>query len=218
MYSLTQCLMKIVSVLNQKGGSGKTTIATNLARSLQRRGHRVLVADCDPQGTARDWELSADGEDVPTVTGQDRPNLEKTLPAFEDSFDVCVVDGAPAVQKMFVSAVKASDLVLIPVQPSPADVWAAEDIVEVVRARQEIAGRPEAAIVISRAITGTRLAESVEEVLERLELPVWDGTFQRVAYAEALGKGQGVVDMNNAKAADEINELTDKVEDKLSKL
>lgn len=204
--------MKVASVLNQKGGSGKSTIATNLARALKLRDWRVLLVDTDPQGTARDWHLSSDGA-APTTVGMDRPVLEKELPSFSDSYDVAVVDGAPAASKLLVSAIKASDLVLIPVQPSPADVWAAEEIVEIVRARQDVAGRPEAAFVTSRAITGTNLAEGLSDALSRLELPVVEGTRQRVVYATALGRGLGVLDLSDAKAQEEIQRITDYVEE-----
>lgn len=206
--------MKVASVLNQKGGSGKSTIATNLARALQLRGYRVLLADCDPQGTARDWHLSSDGE-APNCVGTDRPTLEQTLPSFADSYDICVVDGAPAASDLLVSAIKASDLVLIPVQPSPADVWAAEEIVEIIQARREALGRPEAAFIVSRAITGTRLAEELSEALSSFELPIIEGTHQRVAYASALGRGLSVLDLGDEKAAEEVRRITDYVEEVL---
>ena len=207
--------MKVVAVLNQKGGSGKSTIATNLARALQRRECRVMVADCDAQGTARDWALSApDGQAVPHVAGHERPVLEKQLPDVSASFDVCVIDGAAKIERLSVSAIKAADVVLIPVQPSAADLWAAEDLVELIRARRELTGSPEAAFVVSRAVVGTRVAGAAAEALERFGLPLLEGrTHQRVAYTEAMGQGRGVQDLDDAsKASREIDRITDEVQ------
>lgn len=70
--------MQVIAVLNQKGGSGKTTIATHLARALQLDGADVLLVDSDPQGSARDW--AAVREDQPlTVVGIDRPTIDRDL-------------------------------------------------------------------------------------------------------------------------------------------
>jgi len=85
--------MQVIAVLNQKGGSGKTTIATHLARALQLDGASVLLVDSDPQGSARDW--AAVQEDNPvTVVGIDRPTIDRDLKAIGHK-DFVVIDGAP---------------------------------------------------------------------------------------------------------------------------
>jgi chromosome partitioning protein len=66
----------VIAVLNQKGGSGKTTIATNLAHALQRDGYKVLLVDSDPQGSTRDWNEANGGNIIPVV-GLDRETLAK---------------------------------------------------------------------------------------------------------------------------------------------
>lgn len=110
--------MNIIAVLNQKGGSGKTTIATHLARALQLNGADVLLVDSDPQGSARDW--SAAREDQPlTVVGIDRPTIDRDIKNLALKVDFVIIDGAPQAADLAVSAIKAADLVLIPVQPSP---------------------------------------------------------------------------------------------------
>jgi chromosome partitioning protein len=205
--------MKTIAVLNRKGGVGKTTIATNLARSFQLRGFETIVVDTDPQGSARDWAATQDDVQVPMTVGVDRPVLDSEIPRLEGRFDVAVIDGAAKVERISASAVKASDLVLIPVQPSAMDIWTAGELVDLVKTRQEVAGSPEAAFVISRAITGTNLAGSADVALEKLELPILEArTHQRVAYAEAIGQGVSVIDLDeNSKAAREIDDLTDEV-------
>ncbi len=111
--------MKVISVLNQKGGAGKTTIATHLATALRLAGHTVLLVDSDPQGSARDW--AAVREDHPlSVVGMDRPTIERDLKSIAP-VDFVIIDGAPPqAADLAVSAIKASDFALIPpVQPSP---------------------------------------------------------------------------------------------------
>ena len=206
----------VLAVLNPKGGSGKSTLATNLARALQLTGRNVLVVDADPQGPARDWRQTAgDDVDLPPVFGVDRPTLEKDIPKVASAFDVVVIDGAAKAAPMSVSAVKAADVVLIPVQPSAADLWAASDLVDIVTARRSVTeGSPRAAFVVSRQIPGTRLAAGIQEVLDGYGLPVLEArTSQRVAYAEALAAGLSVIDHEpDGKAADEIRAVLAEIE------
>jgi chromosome partitioning protein len=200
--------MHVVAVLNQKGGSGKTTIATNLASALERRGRRVALIDADPQKTASEW--AARGEDTPP-TFEATTDLESNIPALKDSFDIVVVDGAPRMTELATSAVKAADLVLIPVQPSGADIWAAEDILDIIQARQKVTGGPQAAFIVSRAVARTNLADSVRGALEQYGVDVLDSrTGHRIAYPEALGAGLSVLDTGD-KAADEVEGITDEV-------
>lgn len=206
--------VRVIAVLNSKGGSGKSTLATNLARSIQLRGKDVLLVDSDPQGTARDWRDMQDEEDFPPVVGMDRATLHKDLKKVSDSFDHIVIDGAARLQEIVASAVKASDLVLIPVQPSAADLWATEGLIDLIQTRQQVTeGKPQAAFVVSRQIVGTTLAGEIGDVLEEYGVPMLEGrTSQRVAYTEALNLGLSVLDLNGAeKAASEIRMITDEV-------
>jgi chromosome partitioning protein len=201
--------MKTVAVLNQKGGSGKTTISTNLACAFRKLYDLdVAIIDADPQGTASEW--AARSEDSPPVYGANEPTIHEDLPALTDAFDVTIIDGAPALEEMATSAIKATDLVLIPVQPSGADIWSASDILELVEARQSVTSGPHAAFVVSRAIVGTNLAGSAADALDSLSASVMNSrTAQRVAYTEALGAGLSVLDVDGGKAAGEIRDLAD---------
>lgn len=204
--------MTVIAVLNQKGGSGKTTIASNLAHALKQAGVKVLLVDADPQGSARDWNEANGGKVLPVV-GLDRETLPTDLEAIRSGYDYVVIDGAPQIAKMAVAAVKAADLVLIPVQPSPYDIWAAADLVEVIKARQQITdGTPKAAFVISRAIKNTKLSGEVAEALEGYDLPVLkNGTTQRVIYPTSASEGKTVFSDGDNPASDEIRAVAEEL-------
>ena len=210
--------MKVVGVLHGKGGVGKSTVAVNIARALQLQGFDVVIVDCDAQGTAQSWKASrADDTELPAVFGVDKASaLESNVRSLSDAFDVAVIDGGAHLDKMHAAIIKASDLALIPVQPSPTDIWPTEQIVDLIKGRQEVTWSPAAAFVISRRKVGSTLGDSVQDVLSRFDLPVWDGTCDRVAYAEAMGKGRSVVEMSDDKAMQEIESLTDNVVQTLS--
>ncbi len=204
-------MASVIAVLNSKGGTGKTTLATNLAGWLHHSGSRVLIVDTDPQGSARDWHHARpDGTDLPAVVAMDRPTLHRDLGSVAAPYDFVVVDGAAKLEAVAASALKAADLVLIPVQPSGFDLWAVADLVEAVQVRREVTdGRPAAAFVVSRQVSGTHLAAEVTEALRGLGLPVLTGrTSQRVAYAEAAQSGLTVLDYEpEGKAAEEIRAI-----------
>lgn len=208
--------MHVIAVLNQKGGSGKTTIATHLARALQLDGADVLLVDSDPQGSARDW--AAVREDQPlTVVGIDRPTIDRDLKNVARK-DFVVIDGAPQAADLAVSAIKAADFVLIPVQPSPYDIWATADLVELVKQRIEVTdGRLQAAFVVSRAIKGTKIGAEVAEALAGYGLPVLESRItQRVVYPGTSANGTTVMEAEPAgDAAAEVRALAAELKHKL---
>ena len=205
--------MKVIAVLNQKGGSGKTTIATHLARGLQLQGHSVLLVDSDQQGSARDWRAVDEDNPVPVI-GLDRPTLDKDLKNVSNK-EFVVIDGSPQATNLALSAIKAADFVLIPVQPSPYDVWATSDLVELVQQRIEMTdGKLKAAFVVSRAIQNTNIGKEVAAVLQDYNLPVLDARIvQRVSYPNSASVGKTVFETESAKssAVTEITQLVNEV-------
>ena len=204
--------MPVISVLNQKGGSGKTTIATHLARAFQVGGASVTLVDSDPQGSARDWAAANDNQQI-SVVGLDRPTLQRDIKALA-SVDWVVIDGAPQISELAASAIKASNLVLIPCTPSPYDIWACSDLVELVRQRIEITdNKLKAAFVISRAIAGTRLGSEIADALAGYGLPVLNSRiYQRQIYPASAAGGQTAFDVEPAgDAARDFLSLRDEI-------
>ena len=212
--------MQVIAVLNQKGGSGKTTIATHLARALQLDGADVLLVDSDPQGSARDWAAVRDDNPV-TVVGIDRAKLLDRDLKNVGHKDFVVIDGAPQAPKtgdLAVSAIRAADFVLIPVQPSPYDIWATAELVELVKQRIEITdGKLKAAFVVSRAIKGTKMGAEVAEALNGYGLPVLDSRItQRVSYPGTAAAGTTILDAEpDGDGSGEIRALMNEIKQKL---
>ncbi|MDY6980130.1 MAG: ParA family partition ATPase [Pseudomonadota bacterium] len=204
--------MPIVSLLNPKGGSGKTTLSTHLARAFHERGSKVLLVDSDPQGSASDWHAAREENPVPLLA-YGRPDNMKALPGIAAPYDFVFIDGAAKLADMLAAAVKVSHAVLIPVQPSPYDIWAASDLVDLIRARQEVTdGTPHAAFVISRAIKRTRLGQEVIAALADYGLPVFQAiTVQRQVYPRTAADGLTVFDVAAPDAVSEIDAIADEL-------
>lgn len=194
---------KVVSVLNQKGGSGKSTLTTNLARAYELEGLDVVILDGDPQRTTTEWGKLA-GEDMPAVTPTTASKIEEHIE--EAPASVVLVDGAPAPahDTLNVRAMTLSDLVLIPVRASGPDIWSSEDLLGSIQTRRErTGGKPRAAFVVCQQIARTNLASEIGDVLDAYPLPTLDArTNHRVAYTEALSTGTTVLDMQGAKKAE----------------
>ena len=208
----------VISILNQKGGVGKTTLATHLAHALMMQFKGVLLVDADPQGSLRDWHDANEEESLPVI-GLDRKTLATDLPTVTKGFGLVIIDGPAQVAQVSAAAVRVSDLVLIPVQPSPLDIWSCRDLVDVVRARQEVTGdQPKAAFVISRAVKNTRLSGEAASALAEYGLPVLlNGTTQRVAYPTAAAAGLTVLATEpDGPAAAEIYHLADEIMEMLN--
>lgn len=194
--------MFVVSFLNQKGGVGKTTLAVHVAHALAQQGERVLLVDADPQGSALDWAAARRGEPLFPVAGLPRASIHKELPALAKGYDVVLIDGPPRVYDVAKSAIMASSLVLIPVQPSPYDVWAAKEIVDLIHEAQVFRPELKAAFAINRKIVNTALGRDVTDALADYPVPVLKSSVcQRIALAESAAQGQTVFEASPGNLA-----------------
>ena len=210
--------MSVIAVCNQKGGCGKTTLVFNLAQAFSLDGNSVLLVDLDPQGSAADWRSMSPGGGVGfDVEPMERTALVRNIRNLRREHDLVLIDCPPQYADLSADAIRVSDLVLVPVQPSPLDVWATSPVVDLVLARQEATGgAPRGAYVISRAISNTALQRSLGQALEQQRLPVLSsGTTQRVAYAVSAAAGGTVFDGRAGPARREIEALRDEIKELL---
>lgn len=201
--------MFIISFINQKGGVGKTTLAIHTADAFARQGHRVLLIDADPQGSSLDWS-DARGEDRRfPVVGLPTKSIEKELPSLGQGYDIIIIDGPARYDDVISSAIVASDLVLIPVQPSQYDVWATEPVVELIDRVATYKPTLKAAFVINARVKNTAIGRDVKKALGDYDLPVLPTSItRRVSFAEAATEGQTVFETSpRGEAAKDVTKF-----------
>jgi len=203
----------IIAVLNQKGGVGKTTLAVHIAAALAMQGARGLLVDAEPQGSARDWAAARTSVPLFPVVGLDRPTIHRDLPQIAQDYDHVIIDGAPRMTDLTRSAMLAARLVLIPVQPSPYDVWACAEAVDILKEASVFTEKMKSVFVINRKIANTAIGRDVADALATYELPVLKTTVaQRIAFAEAATSGSTVLETEpQSLAAREIEALVREV-------
>ena len=202
-----------ISIQNQKGGVGKTTLAIHISHALALKGARVLLVDADPQGSARDWAAARSDKPPFSVIGLDRPTLHRDLPPLAKDYDHVVIDGPPRVSELARSAIIASDLVVVPIQPSPYDVWAADEVIRLIREASVFKETLKSVFVINRRIVNTAIGRDVGDALAEYLIPVLKTVVsQRVSFAESAAAGGTVLDTDpNGAAAKEILALTEEI-------
>ncbi|MBX7223142.1 MAG: AAA family ATPase [Blastocatellia bacterium] len=210
---------KIIAVANQKGGSGKTTISMHLAGAFCRRGNKVLVVDADVQATATRWAASANDEEPfpASVTGLSAAEgkVHREVKKFVNDYDWIIIDCPPAADSPVPkSALLIADLGIIPVIPSPPDLWAAIGIREVIEHCLVFNEQLQTRIVVNQLQSNTNVAREVSELLPEYNIPVFETRIgMRTVYRQAAGIGSTVHALGyDAKTAIlEIETLTDEV-------
>jgi chromosome partitioning protein len=184
---------KVIVVAQQKGGSGKTTIAVNLAVALIREGASVALLDTDPQGSLGRWFMTRRekmGEAGVEFSTSSAWGVSYECEKLRKIVDVVIVDTPPKVDADLRPALREADLILVPVASSHVDLWATEGVLDL--ARRE---RKRATVVLNRARPGTRLTAEVAEAARALDAEVMEATLaNRTVYAETLGQGTGALE------------------------
>lgn len=206
----------IISVLNQKGGVGKTTLSIHISSTLALAGKSTLLIDADVQRSALDWAASREIEPIFNVVGISTNSIHKEVRLLEGKYDFIIIDGPPRVYDVAKSAIAASDMILIPVQPSPYDVWSAKEVVDLVGEVKETLSlykTIKAAFVINRRIPNAVIGRDVEEALQHYKLPVLKThLYQRVIYAETAARGTSAIEEDPGSiAGKEIKELVEEI-------
>lgn len=202
---------KVITVAQQKGGAGKTTLAVNLATMLLRQGRTVALLDTDPQGSLGRWFMTrreALGDAGLEFSTSSAWGVSYEVEKLKKQVDVIIIDTPPKVDSDLRPALREADVILVPIAASLVDLWATEGVLDLARREGK---RPK--LVLNRVRGGTRLDGEVRAAAAELEGDLLPVTLaHRVVYAETLGQGLGVVEApRNGPASGEVEALVAKV-------
>lgn len=197
--------MQVISIISQKGGVGKTTLATALAVEASRNGKQALLLDLDPQASATFWNDSRSEEASPAVTAIPPARLEHYLKASaEAGADFVFIDTPPFAKDIAYDAAKLADFVLIPAKPAVLDIIAMTRTVDLIKAFSK-----RAAVVLTFCPPVGKELEEAQEAVSQLDIelcPVRIGN--RIAFSRAQQSGQTAQEYEpQGKAAEEVKQL-----------
>jgi len=196
--------MQTIAIISQKGGTGKTTLALNLAVAAEVSGLSTAIIDLDPQASAKEWSKSRERE-TPVVISAHASQLDGVLAAArENGASLSIIDTAPHSERDALAAARAADLILIPCRPAILDLRAMASTKELA----DLAHTP-ALAVINAAPPRGHLADEAAEAIRGYGLEVSAAAIaHRAAFVHSLTLGQTVVEYEpGGKAAQEVNDL-----------
>lgn len=205
--------MPIIAIVGNKGGAGKTTLSVNLAAGISQQSS-IAVIDADPQGSSLQWRAIA-GDNVHFPVYAPTFSLKQQAESYAKKNDFVLIDCPPSVKApQTISVLEFSDVAIIPVQPSPIDLWATVHIEKAISEARETNPELKALLVINQLESRTTLSKLVREVLSEIDLPVADTAIRRRAiYRNSALEGKSVfnVGKRGADAVDELNSLIQEV-------
>lgn len=204
---------KAITVAQQKGGAGKTTFVAQLGVALANSGRRVGMIDIDPQGSLAMWyevrkALVADDGGGITLARISGWRLSAELQRLRRSCDVVLIDSPPHAETEVRIAVREADLIVVPVQPSPMDLWATQATLDAARKENS-----QAVMVFNRTPAKGRLVDAIRRKVAEMEVAVAATSLgNRVAFAASMMEGKGVVESHPRQtAAKEVRALADEI-------
>ncbi len=217
--------MKVISIVSQKGGVGKTTISTNLAVEFAREGKKLLFIDTDPQLSASDFRsIRAENDSLTQYSCVQvlEPTLHKDIGNF--NFDVIIIDVAGRENRMLLNAMRVSDVIIVPVCPSSYDLWASEDTYK--KGAELLEMRPDTKIfsVFNMVRPGTAILRDVDELKPGFEKDyglkfLQSSLHLRESYKKSAAFGMGVSELKgkdkDPKASEELKALYSEIREVL---
>lgn len=206
---------RVIAVAQQKGGAGKTTIAAQLAVSWTMRGRKVAMLDVDPQGSLKAWHAlrrERGGPEGPHVVDVPGWKLGTEIDRLRAAFDILVIDSPPHAETDARIAVRAADLVIVPVQPSPMDLWATKATLDLARAER----RP-ILLVLNRVPPRGRLLDAARADIAAQGLALAETSLgNRSVFAASMMEGQGAAEIQpRGTAAQELARLAAEIDARL---
>ena len=203
---------KIITIAQHKGGAGKTTLTTQLAAALQQDGSEILVIDVDPQGSTTEWHkvrCEALGRKNRIVLLQTQGwKMMRDVPRLAKEYDYILIDTPPHAESESSIAVRLADLVLMPVQPSPLDIWACAPTLKII-----LSEKKSLMLVMNRVPAKSNLNSSIMEKLDKMGIQVSKQSLgNRVSFASSIMHGLGVIESDpKSLAAEEVRLLLKEV-------
>lgn len=202
----------IISLTNQKGGVGKTTIAINMASYIASKDRRVLVVDADPQGRIMQWQ-SISAHNTFDLIHHPLDTLHTDINELSEGYEHIIIDAPPSNSDITLSALLISNLAIVPIEPSPLSIWASTEIVSLIEHAKKYNGQLEGRLLISRRVVGTVIGRGVREALESYGLALTQTEIcQRSDFVKSLIQGLSVLRYApSSEAAKEIRSLCDEI-------
>lgn len=202
----------VISIVNRKGGTGKTTTAVNLAAAIADKGLRVLLIDADPQGSVQTWQ-ALKRNDKFAVIHHPKPTFHNEIDTLSSTYKHVVIDAPPAFDDIIRSILMASSLAIVPIGPSQLDIWSSTDMIDLVKQARKVNRRLRGRLLICKKIIGTNLSKEIREALQRYRMDIFTSEIGlRVAYIEAFTAGLSVLQYApSGPAAEEITKLCNEI-------
>lgn len=205
----------VISITSLKGGSGKSTIAMNLAVCFAHAKYKVCIVDTDTNQSSYRWQglRPNDLPKVPVFGALDGSSLTPTVKALNADYEIVIIDGTPSLSKTTSKIILLADIIIIPVMTSGLDVWATEMFLERFKdAKEQREEDITAYFLLNKYKSNINFAKEVKDVLYETGIPLLETTINdRIIYAIASVQGLGVLECKDLKAKNEMTKLFNEI-------